>query len=457
MIVKAIMVPHPPIALHEVGRGDEKKIQTTLDAYHKACREIARAQPETVIILSPHALLYRDYFNISAGKEAYGDMGRFRAGAVAFEKEYDEEFTRCLTELLEENGFPGGTQYDRDPLLDHGTMVPLYFLEQEMHDYRIVRIGLSGLPLAMHYRLGMYIAETAEKLNRRIAVIGSGDLAHCQKEDGPYGYRPEGPAYDEKIMRTMGSGQFGELFTYPASFLNASMECGHRSFVIMAGILDGLAVRPEVLSHEATFGVGYGIVTYDIGEKDETRHFLETYREQTKTANQSTDLLVRLARDAVSWSVRTGRIMPVPKGLPDELMKQKAGCFVSIHEDGELRGCIGTIAPVQKSLADEIVHNARSASLRDPRFTPVTEDELDLLEISVDVMGKPEPVRDLSKLDVRRYGVICSLREKRGLLLPDLEGVDTVEQQLEIACSKGGIDRNDPDLVIERFEVVRHV
>ena len=200
MIVKAVMVPHPPLAVHEVGRGDEEKISDTLQAYRKAMQEIADAAPETVIILSPHALMYRDYFNISAGSEAYGDMGRFGAGAVAFEKAYDEEFTRTLEDMLEENGFPGGTAYDRDPQLDHGTMVPLYFLDQVFRDYRIVRIGLSGLSLPMHYRLGMYIAETAERLNRRIAVIGSGDLAHCQKEDGPYGYRPEGPQYDEKIF-----------------------------------------------------------------------------------------------------------------------------------------------------------------------------------------------------------------------------------------------------------------
>jgi aromatic ring-opening dioxygenase LigB subunit len=177
MIVKAVMVPHPPLAVHEVGRGEELKISATLQAYRTAMQEIAAAAPETVIVLSPHALMYRDYFNISSGPEAYGDLGRFNAGAVAFEKEYDEEFTRALCSLLAENGFPGGTDYDRDPQLDHGTMVPLYFLDQVCSDYRLVRIGLSGLPLPLHYRLGMYIAETAERLQRRIAVISSGDLA----------------------------------------------------------------------------------------------------------------------------------------------------------------------------------------------------------------------------------------------------------------------------------------
>lgn len=461
MIVKAVMVPHPPLAVHEVGRGEELKISATLQAYRTAMQEIAAAAPETVIVLSPHALMYRDYFNISSGPEAYGDMGRFNAGAVAFEKEYDEEFTRALCSLLAENGFPGGTDYDRDPQLDHGTMVPLYFLDQVCSDYRLVRIGLSGLPLPLHYRLGMYIAETAERLQRRIAVIGSGDLAHCQKEDGPYGYRPEGPQYDERIMKTMGSGNFGELFDYPSAFLDAAMECGHRSFVIMAGILDGLSVTPHPLSHEATFGVGYGIVTYDIGAGDESRHFLKQYEEEQKARLQQKasagDSHVQLARASVVSYVQNGRILKVPDSLPEELLNERAGCFVTIHEHGELRGCIGTTGPTKRTLAEEIIANAVSACSRDPRFHPVKADELEWLEISVDVLGKPERISDLSQLDVKKYGIICSSHGRRGLLLPDLEGVDTVQKQISIACSKGGFDSDAEDLTIERFEVVRHV
>ena len=130
---------------------------------------------------------------------------------------------------------------------------------------------------------------------------------------------------------------------------------------------------------------------------------------------------------------------------------------MSIHEHGELRGCIGTIAATKPSLAKEIIDNAISACSRDPRFSAIEEDELEWLEINVDVLGKPEPVKDIAELDVKKYGVICSSRGRRGLLLPDLEGVDSVEQQLDIACSKGGFDRYAEDLKIERFEVIHHV
>ena len=130
--------------------------------------------------------------------------------------------------------------------------------------------------------------------------------------------------------------------------------------------------------------------------------------------------------------------------------------FVSIHEHGKLRGCIGTISPVRDCLAQEIIDNAVSASTRDPRFDPIRAGELKWLEISVDVLGDPEPVSSPDELDVKRYGVIVTKGRKRGLLLPDLDGVDTVEEQISIAKSKAGIADWDKKVELQRFEVVRH-
>ena len=138
------------------------------------------------------------------------------------------------------------------------------------------------------------------------------------------------------------------------------------------------------------------------------------------------------------------------------LKSERAGAFVSIHEHGMLRGCIGTILPVQSSLAEEIIENAISASTRDPRFDPITTSEIPYLDINVDVLSEPEPIHSRDELDVKRYGVIVSCGSRRGLLLPDLEGVDTVDEQVSIAMKKGGIRESD-DYQLERFEVVRHV
>lgn len=463
MIVGAVMVPHPPLAVHEIGRGEETKIQDTLDAYRKAAEFIASKKPDTIILASPHALMYRDYFNVSDGSRASGSFAHFGAGNVKISCAYDRQFTYELTNLLEEKDFPGGIEYDREPDLtdDHGAMVPLYFLQQVYTDFKVVRVGLSGLPLSRHYEMGMYLRQMSDTLHRRAVFIASGDLAHCQKEDGPYGYREQGPEYDRRIMADMGSGDFGRLLAYDPVFCSTAMECGHRSFVMMAGALDRTAVLPKVLSHENTFGVGYGVILFECGAEDPSRNFLDQYREEEKEKMQrkrdEADPWVSLAVQSVRAWVKEKRIIAVPEGLPPEMTARSAGVFVSIHEAGQLRGCIGTMRPVRGSVAEEIIYNAISACSRDPRFDPVEEDELPFLEISVDVLGDMEPVHDRSELDVKRYGVLCSYNGRSGVLLPDLEGVDTVDEQIRIACQKGGINPDRDDFTIERFEVIRHV
>ena len=444
-VIGAVMVPHPPIILPEIGRGEEKKIQETADAYRTAMAFTASLKPETVVIASPHSVMYGDYFHISPGVEAEGDFRRFRARNVYIHADYDYEFVHTLCGLCDRDEFPGGTMGERDPQLDHGTMIPLYFLNQylERPGCRVVRIGLSGLPLADHYRMGLKIREAAERLDRRVVFIASGDLSHKLREDGPYGFDPSGP-------------------------------------VIMAGALDGKSLRVSRLSHQGTFGVGYGVCIYQVTGQDEMRHFLHNWSEKRKKklaqARSKEDLYVRLARAGVESAVRSGRRLPDkdiaelirteaadmdmdPAGImaaQRELLYRQAGVFVSIHKNGSLRGCIGTISPTCSSIAREIAQNAVSASTKDPRFSAIRPSELDELEITVDVLGETEKISSPDQLDVKRYGVIVSKGRRRGLLLPNLDGVDTVEEQIGIALQKAGLDTDEENYELERFEVVRH-
>ena len=460
-VVGAIMVPHPPILLPEVGRGEEKKTAATDRAYRKAAALAAELRPDTIVLSSPHATLYADYFHISPGESARGDMGQFRAPQLRFRVDYDEAFVRELCGLAEREGFPAGTLGERKAELDHGTMIPLYYINRCYTDYRLVRVGLSGLPLADHYRLGQMIRETAEKLERRVLFVGSGDLSHKLLEEGPYGFAAEGPVYDERLMDVMGRAAFDELLDFDESFCDKAAECGHRSFCILAGALDGLRLETEKLSHEGTFGVGYGICTYRVTGEDPERRLLEAWQTRRRQAleaqRRNEDPWVRLARAEVeAWVGGRRRIEP-PADLPAAMLGERAGVFVSLHKEGRLRGCIGTIEPTQRCVAEEIIENAISASTRDPRFPPVRRDELDALEISVDVLARPEKIRSKDELDVKRYGVIVSKGRKRGLLLPNLDGVDTVEEQVAIALQKAGLSAREKDCELERFEVVRHV
>ena len=162
--------------------------------------------------------------------------------------------------------------------------------------------------------------------------------------------------------------------------------------------------------------------------------------------------LVELAKETVESYIREGKT-PQPKELTPE-MKERAGVFVSIHKHGELRGCIGTFEPTKDNVAEEIIANAISSATRDPRFPPMAASELSDLEYSVDVLTKPEPVENASQLDPRKYGVIVESGVRRGLLLPDLEGVATVERQIEICRLKAGILADAP-VKLYRFQVER--
>ena len=163
---------------------------------------------------------------------------------------------------------------------------------------------------------------------------------------------------------------------------------------------------------------------------------------------------VRLARETIENYIKQGKIITPPLGLPEEMINQKAGVFVSLKKNGNLRGCIGTFMPTQGDVAQEIIKNAISAAVDDPRFSSVNVSELEDLSISVDVLSVPEEVKDISQLDPKKYGIIVSSGYKKGLLLPDLEGVDTVEYQIDITKRKAGI-YPDEKVKLYRFEVKR--
>jgi AmmeMemoRadiSam system protein A len=280
--------------------------------------------------------------------------------------------------------------------------------------------------------MGKIINEAVNKLDRKVVYIASGDLSHKLQVNGPYGFIEEGPIYDKKIIEVMSNARFKELLEFDLDFLDKAAECGHRSFIMMSGFLNNIKVKPKFYSHQDVTGVGYGICSY-----------------------YPVDPYVELAKETIEEYIKTGKVIDIPTDLPKELTNTQQATFVSIHKNNDLRGCIGTIYPTRENTAKEIISNAISASTRDPRFNPITEDELDSLEINVDVLTLPESIEDKSKLDPKKYGVIVSTDTKRGVLLPDLEGVDSVEQQILIAKNKAGILPNE-EIKLQRFEVIRH-
>jgi len=458
-MIGAFIMPHPPIILPPIGKGEEGKIQKTADACREIGAHIAALQPETIVLVSPHSLAYTDYIQLARGKSAKGDMGKFRASEIKLSVDYDQEFAATVSSLAASCGVSAGILGDAQSL-DHGAMVPLYFINKEYQNYRLVRVSLSGLPYAEHYRLGQLLAEAAESLGRSTVIVASGDLSHKAAPGSPYGFSEVGARFDHEITTCISKGDFSKLLEFDPLFAEEAAECGLRSFIIMAGALDGHKVSAELFSYQNNFGIGYAVAAFYPLEKDKSRCFLDIYlKKQQKRADglrANEDGFVRLARYSVEHFVKTGKRATLPEGLLPELLARRAGVFVSLKKDGQLRGCIGTIAPIRKSLAEEILYNAISACSEDPRFSPVRAKELSSLVYSVDVLSEAEPAESFAALDPQKYGVIVSSGRRRGLLLPALDGVDTVQKQVEIALSKAGIGSAEP-YRMERFEIVRHL
>ena len=430
-MIQAVIMPHPPIARELVGRGEEQKIQTTLDAYRTASRRIAEYAPETIVIISPHNIFFRDAFYVSPGETYTDSLSRFGAAADRVSIPYDTELRDELVTLMEAENIPvvQDTRYAKEP--DHGSLIPLLYVSEVYTNYRIVRIAPSLLSDETLVEVGRLIERAAAHLGRRITLIASGDLSHKLLAEGPYGYVKEGPEFDQSVTEMMRTGNLTAFRKFTPEFRDRCAECGLPGFIMLSGALENYHIQPDLLSYEGPFGVGYAICTF--------------------TAE---DACVRLAKNSLEKYIRSGKRLSRPDDLPAWMTKQRAGVFVSLHKHGDLRGCIGTIMPWSDCVADEIIALAVEAGTRDPRFYPVKAEELADLEYHVDVLSTPEKA-DKTQLDAKRYGVIVTNGSRRGLLLPDLEGVDTPGQQIAIALQKAGI-RPDEPYQLERFTVERH-
>lgn len=275
-VIAGFAVPHPPLIIPAVGRGEEKAIQKTIDSYYEVARRIKQLAPEVLVVSSPHAPLFRDAFHVAVDREFSGSMADFRAPEEKLSVKGDAAFARAIIDAAAEANIPAGPYGGRNLPLDHASFIPLWFLHQVGFDAPIVLMGFSGFPFDTHYRLGRIVASVAEEENRRAVWVASGDLSHKQKADGPYGYVPEGPEFDRRICEIFASGDLDRMADLDEGFTDAAAECGLRSFMLMAGALQGKRLDAELLSHEATFGVGYGVASFIVKDTREGGYTLQT-------------------------------------------------------------------------------------------------------------------------------------------------------------------------------------
>ncbi len=451
-----IIAPHPPIMVREVGGKRTEVTSASIDAMHAAAAALRRFAPDTIVVISPHTPALADAFAIDTARHTSGDLARFGAPRSTVSAETDTEFAWRLLEHLEASGIPAVSREDASSLqpgtLDHGVLVPLHFLDPD-GAHPLVNVSLSGLSLGHHRLLGIAVAEVASALGRRIVFLASGDLSHRLLPEAPAGFSPRGKEFDSVVVEHVRKGDLDDLVHIDRGLSEAAGECGLRSIIALSGVLPGAPTR--VLAYEGPWGVGYltalvGDVEPPPGAGAETT---EDTGRKGGSARDDEHPLVRLARSSVSDHLERG-IDPVPDRIDDPSLPERAGAFVSLHLDNRLRGCIGTILPTKPTLAEEVAANAVKAATADPRFPPVSVEDVPLLEIKVDVLSPPEECA-LADLDPSRYGVIVSSGWRQGLLLPDLEGVDSPAQQVDIARRKAGIGPEEP-CALERFRVDRY-
>lgn len=454
-----IVVPHPPIAVPQVGGRRSEVTRDTTASIALAGALLRSYEPDLIVLMSPHAPAARDGFLVDDSETLEGSLRDFGDPRM-LRFTGDPAFAHSLIDASEGEGITASARSDFSGadagMLDHGCLVPLHLLSP-VPDVGLIIVSLSGLPLAAHREFGQVIANTARDRGRRAAFIASGDMSHRLTPDAPAGFDARAEEFDRVVRELVAAGRFADLVDIDSELRERAGECGLRSLVTGGGFLGCDMVPSRVLSYEGPWGVGY--LTAVAGA--DAVGLLEAHREPPdadETAAEGDEHhapeseIVRLARCAVRDWVTTCRPLESPE-LHGEYPR-RAGAFVSLHSHGCLRGCIGTIAPIRDSLADEVACNAVEACSRDPRFPPVDVDELDDLEISVDVLGAPEPCT-FEELDPREYGVIVTKGFRRGLLLPDLEGVDDAESQVSIAAQKAGLSSLD-GIHLERFRVHRY-
>ena len=422
-LVFAGIAPHPPIMVPEVGREATVEVRSSIDAMAALTERVIRSGAETVILISPHAPLEASAFVAYEGPQLYGDFAMFRAPTATAHAVLDEELLTEITRAAAESKIDV-VRIQGD--LDHGTAVPLYFLQRNGWNGRVVAFGYSFLSNEDHLRFGKSICAAVDRLARPVAFIASGDLSHRLKRDAPAGYNPDAHLFDAEVVDAIRSNSTGRIVNMDQELRRLAGECGYRSMLVAIGVAEGSESHCEVISYEAPFGVGYLVA-------------------QLLSEAGGSAVIPALARRTIETFVTTGEVISAPGPPADaggtDLLSGRAACFVSIKTlDGDLRGCIGTIEPEKDTLAEEIIWNAISAATRDPRFPPVRANELPNLKYSVDVLSPPELVK-LDDLDPKIYGVIVEDLDgvQRGLLLPNLEGIETAAQQVEISSRKAGI------------------
>jgi AmmeMemoRadiSam system protein A/AmmeMemoRadiSam system protein B len=445
-VVCAILMPHAPILVPGVGGERSGAAIASCRAMRTAAQCVMNHHPEAVVLISPHSPRQARAFGFWADDPVQGSFAQFDAPQVAVSLPLDQKLAEAIATEARARDLETWAIHHRD--LDHGALVPLWFLAEAGWEGPTVILSLNYPGDDGLVALGGAIAAAAQTLSRRIAIVASGDMSHRLTAKAPCGFHPQAHRFDETFINLIHAGDYRKLGNLASELRELAAEDAVDSTLIAAAAVNWQNTGHQVLNYEGPFGVGYGEAILFADKK------LLSAAAPAKNVVDKNDgkILPGLARRSVEAALSNSSEAPPP--AVGGYLNTKQGVFVTLfRRDGQLRGCIGTFAPTSPNLVIETWRNARLAALQDNRFSAVTAGELGDLLFSVSVIHSLEDVLSEEELDPQRYGVIVSASDgRRGLLLPGLNDIKTTEEQLRIARKKGWITP-DESIMIQRFEV----
>ncbi len=476
------VLPHAPILIGAIGNNQTEPLKATVASMRKVAEEIKAWAPDAIVVVSPHGPVFNDAIALYQLEAYKGDFGLFGKPDLAYDFKKSDGLMRAILEMndaLEGQYYPlveaEFKLFNYEPTLDHGVLVPMHFLKEAGVDAPIVCMSYGTLGYETLLRHGQMIKRASDAAGLSVVVIASGDLSHALSDCGPCDYHEHGEVFDHHFVEMLNHQKPYDILLCDDTVIENAKECGLRSYAMGLGALMDTSVEATVYSYEGPYGVGY-LCARLIGTENDDRAgfnaFMTKRQQQQQKHMEREHFYAKLARGIVTYYVENGakpsytvgdaevtlggNVYRLPYDVFPSDLETPKGCFVSIKKEGALRGCIGTVEADDRPLMAALIENAIDACSSDSRFEPVAREELMALKFSVDLLSPLEPIAcSTTALDPDVYGIVVTCDTRSGVLLPRLEGVRTAEEQLNIACSKGGFA---PDHIeaLYRFTVARY-
>ena len=437
----AVLMPHAPVLVPDLAGERLAEVAKTVSAMRKLARRVMAHHPAALVLVSPHSPRRKRAFGVWTPERHEGSLARFNAPELAVELPNDRAMIAELMTASDECGV--SLWFIEEAELDHGAVVPLWFMQAAGWNGPTTIVSLNDAEYGSLEKLGRTIAKAASHHGGVVALIASGDMSHRLKPGAPCGYHPDARCFDEEFIRMVDEGNAPGLLDFERGLRGLAGEDVVDSTLVALAAVENDMRGHQVLGYEGPFGVGYGVaVLHERGAGLLDRPLAEAAA------------LPQVARLSVATALgMCEACCPLPAGITS----RQAAVFATLRNlRGDLRGCVGTLAPQRTHVVEETWFNARAAAFEDLRFAPLRPHELNEILFEVSMLHSFEEVRDIEAIDPHQHGVIVSAAgSRRGLLLPGIEGVNSAAKQIAIARRKGGIGIHEA-VRLQRFRVDKY-